>query len=311
MSRARTYAQLVRLPNVPTALADICLGALGLYALQSGFGPWLPFVFLLASSACLYMGGMVFNDYFDREQDRRERPERPIPSGRISPRDAARVGAVLLAGGFLLALLAGTIQVLQGETSTPLRPTILAGLLIAFILLYDAKMKRTWTGPIFMGGCRFVNVLLGACAAGSALEWGHALHLALIVGTYIAGVTWFARTEARTSSQMALTGAAGVMLASLVLALPIPLNVTGRPAGALLFPYLLVGLGFFVGYPVCRAIAQPTAGNVQATVKRSILGLVLLDAVLATGRAGLVGLLILLLLAPAFYLQRRRWLYAT
>ena len=33
---------------------------------------------------CLYAAGMVLNDAFDAELDARERPERPIPSGRIS-----------------------------------------------------------------------------------------------------------------------------------------------------------------------------------------------------------------------------------
>ena len=51
---------------------------------------WLPFLLLLLASACLYCGGMVWNDYFDRAQDKLERPSRPIPSGRVSPGEAAR-----------------------------------------------------------------------------------------------------------------------------------------------------------------------------------------------------------------------------
>jgi hypothetical protein len=41
------------------------------------------------------------------------------------------------------------------------------------------------------------------------------------------------------------------------------------------------------------------------------MGLIVLDAVLASGLAGTIGLVILLLLAPSLYLGRRRWLYAT
>ena len=41
------------------------------------------------------------------------------------------------------------------------------------------------------------------------------------------------------------------------------------------------------------------------------MALILLDTVLATATAGTVGLFILLLLAPSFYLNRRSWLYAT
>src|SRR5262245_6697594 len=107
MNRLPTYAQLIRLPNLPSALSNVCLGALAAGALPSH---WLPFVLLLPASACLYCGGMVWNDFFDREQDRRERPDRPIPSGKVSPREAAFLGVILLAAGVLLAGLAGWSQ---------------------------------------------------------------------------------------------------------------------------------------------------------------------------------------------------------
>jgi hypothetical protein len=51
--------------------------------------------------------------------------------------------------------------------------------------------------------------------------------------------------------------------------------------------------------------------QVQAAVRRSLMALILLDAVLATATAGLVGLSILVLLIPSLYLNRKRWLYAT
>jgi 4-hydroxybenzoate polyprenyltransferase len=79
--------------------------------------------------------------------------------------------------------------------------------------------------------------------------------------------------------------------------------------GRLLFPYLLVGFGFLVGLPVCRAITRPAPGNVQAAVKQAVLGIVVLDAVLATALAGAAGLVLLVLLAPALYLGR--WVYST
>lgn len=304
MSRARNYAQLVRLPNLPTALADICLGALATGALP---GRWLPFLLLLPASGCLYCGGMVWNDFFDVEQDRVERPDRPIPSGRVSRREAGLFGAGLLAAGVFLALLAGLSQALVADAASRL-PAVLACLLVGCIFLYDGWLKRTPMGPVAMGSCRALNVLLGVAAAGSLKPPG--LHLAAVVGLYIVGVTWFARTEARTSNRSALKGAAGVMLAALLLAIPLP--VTGAAtSSSFLFPYLLVGLGFAVGLPVSTAVADPSPANVQAAVKRAIFALILLDSVLATSCAGTTGLLILLLLTPSLYLSRRRWLYAT
>src|SRR3954454_561143 len=243
MTSLRPYLQLVRLPNLPTALADICLGAL---ATQSLPGRWLPFVLLLLASACLYSGGMVWNDFFDLEQDRRERPFRPLPSGDITPRQAGLCGTALLGAGVLFALVAGALL------AAPARSALLAAGLVGAILLYDSWLKRTWAGPLGMGLCRFLNVLLGVSVAGT-LAWPQGSHLALVVGLYIVGVTWFARTEARVSSQGALAGAAAVMFLPLALALPLPVAV---PPGqtSLLFPYLLVGLGFAVGLPVAQAI---------------------------------------------------------
>ncbi len=302
----RAYAQLARLPNLPTALADICLGVLAAAALpQHGFA----FVCLLLASACLYSAGMVWNDYFDREQDRRERPFRPLPSGRISPRQAVRLGTALLVAGVLFSVPAGRPTLLPPGKAMA-SPLFLAICLGAAILAYDGWLKHTWAGPLAMGTCRFLNVLLGISACGSLL-WPRGAFLALIVGLYIAGVTWFARTEALRSNPIALRGAAALMLASLILALPLPALSPEGQHSSLLFPYLLVGLGFLVGVPVMRAIGNPTPSCVQAAVKRSLMGLILLDTVLATATAGIVGLLILLLLAPSLYLNRKSWLYAT
>ena len=169
-------------------------------------------------------------------------------------------------------------------------------------------------GPAGMGACRFLNVMLGVAPAAALLPT-RGVYLAFVVGLYIVGVTWLARTEARVSNRTALIAAAGVMLLSLLLALPLPVlplpDVPPADASSPLFPYLLVGLGFFVGFPVASAIRTPTPDRVQAAVKRSLMGLILLDTVLATALAGTAGLALLVLLAPSVYLNRRRWLYAT
>jgi 4-hydroxybenzoate polyprenyltransferase len=295
MRDLRPYAQLVRLPNLPTALADICLGALASQALPER---WPAFLVLLLASACLYSSGMVWNDYFDREQDRRERPFRPLPSGRVSVREALRLAVLLMVLGVLLAWPAGTLSLL------------VAVVLACAILAYDGRLKRAWAGPLAMGTCRFLNVLLGVSACGSLL-WPRGAYLALIVGLYVAGVTWLARTEAQRSKPNALRGAASLMLASLILALPLPVFFLEGQHTSFVFPYLLVALGFLVGVPVMRAIGDPSPSRVQAAVKRSLMALIALDAVLATATAGIAGLLLLLLLAPSLYLNRRAWLYAT
>src|SRR5262249_40202803 len=275
----RAYAQLVRLPNVFTAIADISLGGLVAGSLPSH---WLPFVLLALASACLYSAGMVWNDFFDLEQDRKERPARPLPSGRVSRSAAAGFGAALLLGGVIFSMLAGWSLAGSREDGSSFNgtPLVLALLLIVAILLYDGWLKRTWAGLLGMGLSRFLNVLLGLSAGGS-IAGPLGLHLAAIVGIYIVGVTWFARTEARMSRQAALAAAAVIMLVALILALPLPLRFEPGTS-SVLFPYLLVILAFLVGIPVCQAIVAPTPPHVQSAVKRSIMGLVFLDAVLAT-----------------------------
>ncbi len=312
MNRMQAYAQLVRLPNLPSALADIFLGVLATGSLTVP-GRWPAYGLLMLASVCLYCGGMAWNDFFDLAQDRRERPDRPIPSGRITPFHAAVFAAALVAAGVVFAFLSGLVQAWRGEGGMA-TPTVLALLLTGAIFLYDAWLKHTVVGPVGMGACRFLNVLLGITPV-AGLIWSRGLYLALVVGLYIVGVTWLARTEARASSRRALIGATTVMLLSLLMVLPLPVLalpvVPPADASSLLFPYLLVGLGFFVGFPVVAAIRAPTPGRVQSAVKRSLMGLILLDMVLATALAGSAGLVLLVLMAPSIYLNRRKWLYAT
>lgn len=303
MSRWRAYAELVRLPNVFTAVADIAVGGMAAWAVVLPL-PWVSFLLLAGASASLYMAGMIWNDYFDLEQDRRERPKRPIPSGRITRSTAARLGSIALIMGLLLAAMAAL-----RPGGVGVEALVLSVGLVAAILLYDGWLKRTWAGPLGMGTCRFLNVLLGLTLLPAEMwGWPMRLHLALVVGLYIVGVTWFARTEAATSDPRTLTSAAIVMASALLLALAVP---AWFPPGqsSPLFPYLLVGLALLVGVPALRAIQRPTPSLVQTAVKRSIIALVVLDAVLATAFAGAAGLVILVLLLPVLYLGR--WIYST
>lgn len=302
MNRLLPYAQLLRLPNVFTALADIGLGALVTGALPER---WPVFACLLLASGCLYCAGMVWNDYFDLEQDTRERPFRPLPSGRVSPRQALGLGTILMLGGIGFAGLADLREGGLRWHSLPL-----AMVLAVTIVLYDSWLKRTWSGPPGMGACRFLNVLLGLSIVEGPGSWG--VLLACIVGVYIVGVTWFARTEASESRQNVLGLAASLMATAVVLALALP--PAAREAGAThttspFFPYLLVVFGFYVGIPVAQAIARPSPPRVQAAVKRAVLGLIVFDAVLATALAGIAGLVLLILLPPALFLGR--WVYST
>lgn len=299
--RLLAYAQLVRLPNVFTAFADILLGACAVGAIPSN-GDRV--VLLMVASGCLYLGGMVWNDIFDRKEDAQTRPNRPLPSGRITVPSAVMLGFGLLVFGIILAGLAGREQ----SFANPSHPLGIACTLAIAILLYDGILKRTPFGPLGMGLCRFLNVWLGLSIAETLPTWDLSIHLAAVIGLYIVGVTWFARTEEGTSQKTHLLAAFGVMIAALLLALTVPMHLAEGTVTPL-YPYLLVAFGFWIGFAIANAIRHPAPKPVQIAVKRCILGLVLLDAILATAFVGPAGLLIGLLLLPANWLGK--WVYST
>jgi 4-hydroxybenzoate polyprenyltransferase len=318
MTRARllAFAQLLRIPNVFTAFADIALGGCVAAALlpAAPIEFWLAYVVLALASGCLYLAGMVWNDVFDLAEDRKARTFRPLPSGRVGVGTAIVLGVVLFAAGVGLAGAAG----LPGSAGWNHEPLVFALGIVAGVLIYDGGAKRTAFGPISMASCRFLNVLFGLSPIPeTALDLEYRLYLAAVVGLYILGVTWFARTEEGHSRKRDLALAGCVMVLALLVALVLrdKLHAGTGPTRALAalgtaaFPYLLVGFGFLIGRPVARAIADPAPRTVQAAVKRCVLGLVVLDAVLATMFVGLPGLLILLLLPPALVLGK--WVYST
>jgi 4-hydroxybenzoate polyprenyltransferase len=336
MKNLLAYAQLVRLPNTFTALADILLGALAAGFLSdritwfyywfasylpAGYAPsrdvdlasfgvefkqWSMLFCLMTASTLLYWSGMVWNDYFDLDQDRKERPGRPLASGRIGLSAALRLAIGLMVGGVSFALFADLLSNEQRLRSTPI-----ALVIVGCIFLYDGFLKTTIAGPVFMGMCRFFNIVLGLTVVNVMPPfWGWLL--ALVIGIYIAGVTWFARTEARDSDKKMLIAAAIVMLASFLLALAIPALAleSGKEINpSLLFPYLIALFGGYLGIAVLRAIQRPDPIRVQSAIQRAILGLIVFDAILASAFVGAAGFLLVVLLVPGMILSR--WLYST
>ncbi|WP_373653002.1 MULTISPECIES: UbiA family prenyltransferase [unclassified Schlesneria] len=278
------YLQLLRLPTVFTAMADIILG----FVLTQGFlygpltagavpGPalelsWnhpLEFVGLLVASACLYLSGMVFNDVFDVQQDTAERPGRPIPSGRVTLRSAAMLGCVLMMVGVGAAAAVSLVSM------------VVAMLLVIAILGYDSYLKRTPLGPLAMGTCRFLNVLLGGSLQTQLADLLNSplLPAAIGLGTYIVGVTVFARTEARTSSRWQLALAQLIMNVGFGVLIWLMVSSPGRSAVGVSLAMLLV-VAFTINRRGLEALRSPSPATVQGSIKVMLLSLVILDATL-------------------------------
>lgn len=302
MSRLMAYLQLCRFAALFTALADILAG----YTLtRGGLTLNAELGWLLGSSTGLYLAGMVFNDVFDRKVDAVERPKRPIPSGRVSVMAAIVFGTLLLALGVGAAAMAGKGSLL------------IAALLVASIFAYDGWMKKTPAGPVGMGLCRLLNLLLGASTAANALPWPDfarqlfqppQICVAACMGTYIAGVTWFAREEAGVSRRTQLYGAIAVLDLGL-LALAVFFMQWRNPLDTGLRAAVIVG---FIAFNLNRRLLSVTSQKapgpavVQAAVRTLLLSLITLDAAVVFFATGDIfqTAATLLLLVPALLLGK-------
>lgn len=299
----RSYAELLRVPNVFTAFADVLMGYLFTHA---SLDPWQHPAMLLAASGLLYLSGMVLNDVFDREIDAVERPARPIPSGAVSLSTAQAIGFGFLIGGVALAWLVSV------QTGIP-RAALAGSALAALIVGYNSFLKHTAAGPVAMGGCRTLNVLLGMSLAPTPWQPVHWI-VAVGIGVYIAGVTWFARTEARQSSRAQLTVAMCVMLAGVGLLAWFPNRANGLEEPPVRLPdrwYLFwLVIALLIIWRSSRAVLHPTPAFVQAAVKNGIMSLIILDAAcLLAVQDRFWALVVIALLAPMMLLGQ--WIYST
>lgn len=254
------------------------------------------FWLLLGSSTGLYLGGMVWNDIFDAGLDAVERPERPIPSGRISRRSAQVLGGILMVGGLAAAAAVG------------MSSFVIAIAITVLVVLYDAVLKSTVCGPLGMAGCRFLNILLGASAGNilSEVFSGPQLLIASGLGVYILGVTWFARNEAGTSHRGALIAAALVAVGGLAIPLTGMLMADPVPGG---IQGALIAYGLIIVHLLLRAalaVQDPKPRNVQRMVGLFLLTVIFIDAVSAfawTGDSQKATVIVMLVL-PARLLRR-------
>src|SRR4051812_1422919 len=97
----RHWLQLFRAPNLFTVPGDPLAGFLLAYGWTHDGSAHLDARAgcAVAASLCLYAGGLVMNDLADAAEDRRDRPQRPIPSGSVPIRSALTACALLSVAG--------------------------------------------------------------------------------------------------------------------------------------------------------------------------------------------------------------------
>lgn len=286
----------MRPANILSAFADILLGfaASGAVQYTSGLSltsqHWPDLALLLLSTFGLYGGGVVFNDVFDADLDRVERPERPIPSGRVSVREGATLGIFLLLIGIIAAFMVHTTS------------GILAITVAVLAVVYDAYSKHfNLLGPLNMGLCRGGNLLLGVSVIPAMVPtlW----FLAIIPIIYIAAITTISQGEVHGGNTTKLRIGLLMYMAVFICIALLPLAISFRIM--LSIPFLLL-FAYLIFPPLIKAIQEPAPQLIGKSVKAGVLSLIVMDAAISSGFVGwFYGLLILILLPLSLWIAQR------
>ncbi|TRX36511.1 polyprenyltransferase [Flavobacterium sp. ZT3R18] len=285
---------LLRPANVVTAVSDIIAGValsgiLIFNNLSTDF--ILDLVLLILSTIGLYGGGIVFNDIFDLESDTLNRPERILPRGLVSKKEALLLGCMMLLMGvgtaFVVSLLSG----------------ILALIISLLALSYDKISKHyPVVGPINMGLCRGGNLLLGMSISNDAVSnyW----YIGIIPIIFIAAITLTAKKEAFGNNKSAILVA--LVLDAIVVALFFYIGDLIGFRFWVLLPFMLFwyGINFFAKY---KAFIYNQPLYIQKAVKTGVLSLIPLNASYVAGSAGLFYALPVLALLPLSILLSKKF----
>lgn len=172
----QAWLVLSRVAGLPTVWSN-CLAAWVL----GGGGATGRLLGLMCGASLVYVGGAWLNDYFDIGFDHQRHPTRPLPSGRVQPDLAGRLGVSWLIIGAVLLVLAGA------------RPAF-AVLLVAAAFLYNWLHRATELSPLIMAVCRLLLYVVTASAASDGVT-GFVFWCGIAVGAYVGGMAYLGQKE--------------------------------------------------------------------------------------------------------------------
>lgn len=256
----KAWIQLIRPSNVLTAISDVLAGvALACLFLQSELPETGSLIWITLSSMLLYTGGIVFNDVFDAALDKIERPERPIPSGKVKQSSAAILGTIAFSLGCFLAY------------QVNMTAFYIALAIVLMCLLYNGKAKHHFiAGPIVMGSCRGLNLLLGMAVLPDSLSY---FYLAIVPIIYIAAVTNISRGEVYGNNKTAILVSMG--LYALVILTLIYFAFVSKNYLAFIF---ILFFTIMIASPLLKALKSLAPQDVRKSVKFGVLALILMNA---------------------------------
>ncbi|HEY1062646.1 MAG TPA: UbiA-like protein EboC [Daejeonella sp.] len=289
MKKLLVFLRLMRPANIVTSVADVLAGiAISGYLLEAE-QEFLPVFLLCLSTIGLYGGGIVFNDVFDAELDKVERPERAIPSGAVSIGEATALGIILLGMGLLAAF---AYSAWSG---------LIAFMILVFALIYNKFGKHhSFLGPLNMGLCRGLNLLLGISILSLSVQ--SLYFLGLIPLIYIFSITMISQGEVHGSNANKLY--TGAFLYLIVIG---SILYSASLQQHLLYAGLfLIAFAWMIFKPLFVAIKDPVGRNIGKAVKAGVISLILMDAAWASAYGQIYfALLIAALLPLSLWLAKR------
>ena len=306
IGKLRQYLLLVRLPNVFTTPSNILVGYLATTPPAEANGFHL--AALMVSSGLLYIAGVVLNDYFDVEVDRRERPSRPLPSGSISKERAMSIALIALAAANAIALAVSPASLAVSAALT------------AAIIAYDYRLKRSPAGPFAMGSTRFLNVILGASPALSAAVasggravpvpgiWAAAIFAATSLFVYTIAIMILSKKE--VSNEKPNTSAAFSIIFAMIASIALAGIFLLQLQWVFLINLMIFAAVIIATYKRLITESSPDSNPAQQAIKNMVISIIILDSVFVSGMAGFpYGMATLVLIAPAILLAKK--LYVT
>ena len=276
----KEYLQLVRLPGIFTAFSNVLIG----YFFSFSFNSEVIFLpYLLATSGMLFCSGMIFNDYFDYNRDKKERSFRPLPSGKISKQNALLIG-------FIFLILANISAFFLGFDSL-----IISLILSCMILFYNLKLKSiSFLGILNLSVIRMLNILLGFSIIGISFEF---IQYLFPLGIFIVGISILAKNEIK--SNLVIYKKLNKIITIITIISVSILVITNFQFESLLF------LGLFSFLSIYSLFFK----KIQNQITFQLLLIILLDSILISFFVPLqFSILVSLLILPAYVISKKLYL---
>jgi 4-hydroxybenzoate polyprenyltransferase len=274
----RAHLALARISNTPTVVSNVLAGAV----LAAQLAVDWPLVAVVIAMTLFYTAGMYLNDIFDYAVDVQERPERPLPSGRVDIPVAWAMTIAMLALGLVLLGVVSAASFLSGI------------ILVVLIVVYDFWHKGNPVGPLLMAGTR-VLVYVTAFTAYSTGFSSEQLGWCIVMLAYVAGLTSIAKTESLP--------AVGRYWPLVAVFLPVVAALIADPGNTGVWLLIILFTGWVLSS--IRFAYRQTDRRVGAAIARLIAGISLVDAlVLATHEAWWGVLVALVAFATTIFFQR-------